>query len=89
MPAPTVGVSMLPRVSVEPMLELVLALEDMGNELPVDDELLMGAGVTARVVVSSTFLPQAPRASKATSAAAPATGLNVDAYIAVSFLSIS
>ena len=52
--------------------------------------LLMGAGVTAgvtgTVLVSSTFLPQAPSASKADRPTATrATDLNFEAYMSVSF----
>ena len=52
----------------------------------VVDGVVTGAGVEGDAPVSSTFLPQAPSASKAARATAVrAAGLNLDACMSVSF----
>lgn len=77
----------------EPMLPEFMALP-LSGVVPVTGPglgasagvLLTGAGVMGAVVASSTFLPHAPKASKALSATtARAAGLSFDTFMPVSF----
>lgn len=88
-----VGMGLVPVVPVVPVevLELeepmeLLSLEGVEGMDGVDEVDGVVAGV---VLVSSTFLPQAPRASNAARATAvAAAGLNLDACMSVSFYEI-
>ncbi|WP_431095636.1 hypothetical protein [Polaromonas aquatica] len=67
---------------------LVVELLSVGDGVGegVVEGVAAGAGVEGDAPVSSTFLPQAPNASKAVKATAVrATGLNLDACMSVPF----
>ena len=81
-------------VGVAMLLEPIAVLELPEEPIPllfelegaVVDGVLMGAGVTGGVMVSSVFLLQAPSANRAATATAVAkTGLNFDTDMRFSF----
>jgi hypothetical protein len=86
--SPVIGAVLVP-IGVLPVVDV--PIEEL---LPVGDGVVDGegvvegeaAGVEGDAPVSSTFLPQAPNASKAARATAVrAAGLNLDACMSVSF----
>lgn len=82
-----VPVVLLPVVDV-PIEEVLPVGDGVAEGLGdgVVEGVVVGAGVEGDAPVSSTFLPQAPNASKALKATAVrAAGLNLDACMSVSF----
>ena len=78
-PEPIVSVPVVVLPDMAPVEELVEPMEP-----GVVEGLVMGSGDDGAFVASSTFLPQAPSASKADKASAVATaGFNLDAYMSV------
>lgn len=93
--APVEGIGVLedPGLVVEPLLELLPdgMLEPLGGMVDglVDGEvdgLVEGVDIGAGVVVSLTFLPQAPSASKPESARIVTAGLRWTKFMVIPFL---
>ena len=83
-----IGVLLVVDVLIEELLPVVdVPIEELLSVgVGVVDGVVTGAGVEGDAPVSSTFLPQAPNASRALKATAVrAAGLNLDACMSVSF----
>ena len=76
-----------PELLLEPLLEPLPEgmLEPDGGVDGVVDGLVDGGLIGAGLAVSSTFLPQAPRANSAESASTVAAGLKGTEFMGVSF----